>query len=37
MKTNRVINKRKGIVFILSAPSGTGKTTVISEVLERFP
>ena len=36
MKTNRVINKRKGIVFILSAPSGTGKTTVISEVLERF-
>jgi guanylate kinase len=37
MKTNRVINKRKGIVFILSAPSGTGKTTVISGVLERFP
>jgi guanylate kinase len=37
MKTARVINKRQGIVFILSAPSGTGKTTVISGLLERFP
>jgi guanylate kinase len=37
MKTTRVINKRQGIVFILSAPSGTGKTTVISGLLERFP
>lgn len=37
MKTTRVINKRQGIVFILSAPSGTGKTTVISALLERFP
>jgi guanylate kinase len=37
MKTNRVINQRKGIVFILSAPSGTGKTTVLSSLLERFP
>jgi guanylate kinase len=37
MKKTRVINKRQGIVFILSAPSGTGKTTVISGLLERFP
>ena len=37
MKEARVINKRQGIVFILSAPSGTGKTTVISGLLERFP
>lgn len=29
--------RRHGIVFILSAPSGTGKTTVINGVLERFP
>jgi guanylate kinase len=36
MKT-RTINKRHGIIFILSAPSGTGKTTVISGLLERFP
>ena len=37
MKNSKVINKRQGIVFILSAPSGTGKTTVISGLLERFP
>jgi guanylate kinase len=37
MKEAKVINKRQGIVFILSAPSGTGKTTVISGLLERFP
>jgi guanylate kinase len=37
MKEAKVINKREGIVFILSAPSGTGKTTVISGLLERFP
>jgi guanylate kinase len=37
MKSATVINKRQGIVFILSAPSGTGKTTVITGLLERFP
>lgn len=37
MKKTRGINKRHGIVFIVSAPSGTGKTTVISGLLERFP
>jgi guanylate kinase len=37
MKEANIINKRQGIIFILSAPSGTGKTTVISGLLERFP
>src|SRR5918912_588877 len=37
MKEANVINKRQGIIFILSAPSGTGKTTVISGLRERFP
>ncbi len=30
-------NKRRGIAFILSAPSGTGKTTLISALLSLFP
>ena len=29
--------ERKGIVFVLSAPSGTGKTTLAEELLERVP
>ncbi|MPZ75713.1 MAG: guanylate kinase [Deltaproteobacteria bacterium] len=37
MKTTRQSNQRQGIVFILSAPSGTGKTTVINGLRERFP
>ena len=28
---------RKGLIFILSAPSGTGKTTVLRKVLEHRP
>jgi len=27
----------KGIVFVISAPSGTGKTTLIREILKRVP
>jgi len=29
--------KRKGIIFILSAPSGTGKTTLINRLTALFP
>ena len=29
--------KRKGIIFILSAPSGTGKTTLINRLMALFP
>lgn len=28
---------KKGHIFVISAPSGTGKTTLVSEVLARFP
>lgn len=30
-------NIRKGLVFVLSAPSGTGKTTLIDMLLTEFP
>jgi guanylate kinase len=30
-------NRREGIILILSAPSGTGKTTLINGLLEIFP
>lgn len=29
--------KRKGKLFVFSAPSGTGKTTIIKGVLDKFP
>ena len=29
--------KKKGTLFVISAPSGAGKTTLIRRVLERFP
>jgi guanylate kinase len=29
--------KRKGVIFILSAPSGAGKTTLVKKLLRRFP
>src|SRR5512132_2835786 len=37
MKTLAPNNKRAGIIFIVSAPSGTGKTTVINGLLSDFP
>ena len=27
----------KGKIFVLSAPSGTGKTTLVSEIKRHFP
>ncbi|MBW2476734.1 MAG: guanylate kinase, partial [Deltaproteobacteria bacterium] len=29
--------KRKGILFVISAPSGAGKTSICSEVVDRMP
>jgi len=37
LKPGSVINDGKGRLFIISAPSGTGKTTLCSAVLNRFP
>jgi guanylate kinase len=37
MKAFSPNSKRAGIVFIVSAPSGTGKTTVINGLLSDFP
>ena len=31
------MSKRKGKLFVVSAPSGTGKTTIIKNVLKKFP
>jgi guanylate kinase len=31
------LTKRKGVIFILSAPSGAGKTTLIKKLLKLFP
>jgi guanylate kinase len=30
-------NKRRGLLFIVSAPSGTGKTTVVQRLVEQTP
>jgi len=30
-------NKEKGLVFVISAPSGTGKTTLVRRVMEQIP
>ena len=37
LKPGSVINDGRGRLFIISAPSGTGKTTLCSAVLNRFP
>jgi guanylate kinase len=31
------LTKRKGVIFILSAPSGAGKTTLVKKLLKLFP
>jgi len=33
----KVIEKGMGLVFIISAPSGTGKTTLVRKVMEQLP
>lgn len=37
MKANGVPMSREGVIFILSAPSGAGKTTLIKKLLKIFP
>ena len=37
LKSGSVINDGRGRLFIISGPSGTGKTTLCSAVLNRFP
>ena len=34
---NEVKEKGVGLIFIISAPSGTGKTTLVKEVMQRLP
>jgi guanylate kinase len=37
MRLNGTLTKREGIIFILSAPSGAGKTTLINRLLGIYP
>lgn len=37
MRLSEVLTKREGIIYILSAPSGAGKTTLIKKLLAIFP
>ena len=37
MRFHGIPTRREGIIFILSAPSGAGKTTLIHKVLKVFP
>lgn len=34
---NQTIGEGKGLIFIISAPSGTGKTTLVRKVMEQVP
>ena len=34
---NQMSKKKKGLIFIISAPSGTGKTTLLKKVAEQLP
>lgn len=36
-RSSRTLAEREGTIFILSAPSGAGKTTLISRLLKIFP
>ncbi len=31
------MEKKKGVIFAVSAPSGTGKTTIVRQILKEFP
>lgn len=37
IRSNRAVTEREGTIFILSAPSGAGKTTLINGLLKIFP
>ncbi len=37
MRLSGILKKREGIVFILSAPSGAGKTTLINGLMKIYP
>ena len=37
MKTGAITAKREGVIFILSAPSGAGKTTLVKKLMDLFP
>lgn len=37
MRLSGVFTRREGVIFIVSAPSGAGKTTLIRELLAIFP
>ena len=37
MKANGIPIQREGVIFILSAPSGAGKTTLVKKLLKLFP
>jgi guanylate kinase len=35
--SNDPVQRRRGLLFVVSAPSGTGKTTVVERVVQRVP
>lgn len=37
MKVTGILRRRTGVIFILSAPSGAGKTTLINKLMGIFP
>ena len=37
MKAEGVLVRRRGVLFIISGPSGAGKTSVSSHILENMP
>ncbi len=37
MQSSRILTQREGVIFILSAPSGAGKTTLINGLMKIFP
>lgn len=37
MRLSQILSKREGVIFILSAPSGAGKTTLINGLMKIFP